>query len=138
MREPSSELPIAHLYAPRFPHESVEIIGNRRGLEHLINVLIDAVSLGNGRGEIRTSDGFDSEVRVTCLEGKRRREEWARSGAPRWDIDDPLLARIWDLTVENDRLRQVVLSLRRDRKSSRLVDDPGGLKSSDGGSQSAG
>jgi hypothetical protein len=138
MLEPTSKQPIAHLHSSRFPHDRIEIIGNRRGLECLINVLIDAVSLGDGRGEIQSCDGYDSEVHVTRLEGKRRPEEWMRSGSHYWDIDDPLVARIWDLTEENRRLRQVVQSLRRDRKSIRLIDDPGGSGATDEGLNSAG
>jgi hypothetical protein len=138
MPEPRPEQPIAHIYAPRFPDDPVEIIGNRRGLERLINALIDAVSRGDGQGQVRTSDGFDTSVRVTCLEGKRRPEEWRRSRSHHWDIDDPLVARVLDLSEENRRLRQVISSLRRDRKSIELVDDPGGSGATDGGSHASG
>jgi hypothetical protein len=109
--------PIAHVYAPRFPHEPLEIIGSREGLEQLINAMIDGVSVGQGRGEICTNDGSDSEVRITCLEGARRSEEWLRSGSPYWDVDEPLVARLLDLTEENCRLRTVIATLRAERKS---------------------
>ena len=102
------KFPIAYIHAPRFPHEPIDIIGNQAGLERLIRVLIDAVSEGEAKGTISASDCLDSEVRATCLQGKRRPEEWKRSGSPRWDVDDPLIARIMDLTEENHRLRRVV------------------------------
>ena len=60
-----------------------------------------------------TSDHFDSEVCVSCLKGKRRPEEWRRSGSPCWDVDDPMVARILELTQENNRLRRVVSALRQ-------------------------
>jgi hypothetical protein len=113
------ECPIAHIYAPRFPHEPIDIIGNRAGLERLICVLIDAVGESRAKGPVFTSDGHDSEVRVVCLEGERRPEEWRRAGSPRWDVDDPLIARIVDLTEENSRLRRLIAELRRRCKSIR-------------------
>ena len=97
------------------------------GLERLINALIDAVSEGGGRGAIVTSDGHDAEVRVTRLEGKRRPEEWRRSGSPHWDVDDPLIAKIVDLTEENRRLRWVVSALRHLSKSITPVDSRGAV-----------
>lgn len=109
-------LPITQIYAPRFPGDPIEIIGNQEGLELLINAVIDAVSTGSGQTELSSSDGFESEVRAVCLEGNRRAEEWARSGTPYWDIDDPLVARILDLTEENRRLRDLVSALRAERK----------------------
>jgi hypothetical protein len=120
------EPPIAHIHEPRFPHEPIDIIGNGPGLGRLINVLIDAVGEGQARGPIFASDGSCSEVRAICLRGERRPEEWRRAGSPRWDVDDPLIARILDLTEENGRLRLVISGLRRERKSITKVDCPGG------------
>lgn len=120
-REPQP--PIAHLHAPRYPQETVEIIGNRKGLERLINTLIAAVDQGDAQGVIRSAEGHDASVRATCLEGWRRSEDWRRSGSPRWDIDDPFVARIVDLTEENDRLRELIAVLRGERKAVRSVDD---------------
>jgi hypothetical protein len=116
------EDPIAHIYAPRFPHEPIDIIGNRAGLERLICILIDAVGESRAKGPVYTSDGLDSEVRAVCLEGKRRPEEWRRAGSPHWDIDDPRIARIVELTDENHRLRQLIAQLRRERKSITKAD----------------
>jgi hypothetical protein len=99
----------------------------------LIHVLIDAVDLGCGVGEMCTSEGEAFAVRVTRLDGDRRPEEWRRSGSPYWDIDDPLIARVLDLTAENRRLRQVVGSLRRERKSIKEVDYSGGDGATGGG-----
>ncbi len=130
--------PIAHVHAPRFPHDPVEIIGNGRGLERLINALIDAVDLGGGQGEVSSSAGEAFAVRVTCLEGGRRPEEWRRSGSPHWDIDDPMIARVLDLTEENCRLRHVVSSLRRERKSIRGVDYSGSEGTPQGGNRGSG
>lgn len=109
-------LPITQIYAPRFPSDPIEIIGNEDGLERLINALIEAISTGSGQTELTSSDGFESEVRAVCLDGNRRAEEWARSGTPYWDIDDPLVARILDLTEENRKLRDLVSALRAERK----------------------
>ena len=109
---------IAHVHAPRFPQDPVEFLGNRRGLERLINALIDAVDLGRAAGEVCTSEGETFAVRVTRLDGDRRAEEWLRSGSPYWDIDDPMIARVLELMEENARLRQVVASLRRDASRS--------------------
>ncbi len=130
--------PVAHIHAPRFPHDPVEIIGNGRGLERLINALIDAVDLGRGVGEVSTSARESFAVRITCLEGDRRPEEWRRSGSSCWDIDDPIIARVLDLTEENARLRHLVASLRRERKSIRNVDYSGGEGPAQGGIRGSG
>jgi hypothetical protein len=108
--------PIVQIFSSRFPHDPIEIIGNRLGLDRMINTMIDAVTLGRGTGEIYSSDGYDSEILVACLRGKRRAEEWRRAGSPQWDIDDPLIARIVDLTQENERLRKIISMLRCERK----------------------
>ena len=114
--------PIAQIYAPRFPSDPIEIIGNEQGLERLINALIDAVTIGNCETEVSSSDGFESEVRAICLKGPRRPEEWSRSGSPYWDLDDPLVARILDLTEENRRLRDLLTALRTERKAIHHVE----------------
>ena len=59
------EFPLANIYALRFPHEPIEIIGNKPGLERLINVLIDALGDRRAKGVIYTSNGHRSEVRAT-------------------------------------------------------------------------
>src|SRR3954453_9364236 len=46
------EIPIVHVYAPRFPHEPIDIIGNKPGLERLVNVLIDAIGVTRAKGMI--------------------------------------------------------------------------------------
>ncbi len=117
---------ILRVHAPRFPQDPVEFLGNRRGLERLINALIDAVDLGRAAGEVCTSEGETFAVRVTRLDGDRRPEEWRRSGSPCWDIDDPMITRVLELMEENARLRQVVASLRRERKSIGGIDRSGG------------
>ena len=109
--DPTHVPPIAHIHGPRFPRDPVEIFGTTTGLERLINALIEAVNNGRGRCEILVSDGFESEVRMACLDGDRRAEEWRRSGSPYLDVDDPLVARIIELTDEVDRLRQIVQRL---------------------------
>jgi hypothetical protein len=118
------ETPVAHLYAPRFPHDALEVIANRKGLERLINTLIEAVDQGRSEGHLRSADGYDAPIRVTRIEGRRRAEDWRRAGSPFWDIDDPFVARVVSLTEENDRLRQVIATLRRERKSLLSVDEP--------------
>jgi hypothetical protein len=133
MSEMSHDEPRAHVYAPRFPHDPIEIIGNRRGLERLINALIDAITLDRGTGFVQSCEGQTSELRVTRLEGKRRPEEWRQSGSPYWDVDDPLMARILDLTEENTRLRKIITTLRCERKSVVNVDYSGDSASSAGG-----
>jgi hypothetical protein len=130
--------PIAHIYAPRFPNDPVEIVGNKPGLERLINVLIDAIGTNGAKDTIYTSDGHQSEVRATCLPGKRRPEEWRRSGSPYWDVDDPLIAKIVDLTDENRRLRWVVSALRHLSKSITQVDSRGAAEASSDPSVSPG
>lgn len=110
------EFPIVNIHASRFPHDPIEFIGNRAGLERLINVLIDAVGTTQANALICEHDGIEVEVRATCLEGRRRAEEWKRAGSPRWDVDDPLVARIMELTEENERLRRLVSALRQLRK----------------------
>jgi hypothetical protein len=127
------EFPIANIFSPRFPHEPIDIIGNKAGLERLINILIDAVGESQAKAPIFTSDGFDSEVRAICLQGERRPEEWRRAGSPHWDVDDPRVARIVDLTQENARLRRVIAQLRRERKSITKVDYLGGTEAMDVG-----
>lgn len=119
------ERPIVQIFSARFPHDPIEIIGNRAGLDRLINTMIDSVTLGRGTGEVYSSDGYDSEILVACLRGNRRAEEWRRAGSPQWDIDDPLIARIVDLTQENQRLRKLISMLRCDRKS---INDPALLR----------
>jgi hypothetical protein len=120
------EYPITHIYAPRFPHELVEIIGNQPGLERLIRVLTDAVGEGRANGRISSSDHVESEVRATCLRGRRRPEEWRRAGSPLWEEDDPLVARILELTRENHQLRRKLRALRGLRQLSQDFDLPGG------------
>jgi hypothetical protein len=111
------ELPIAHVHAPRFPEDPIEIIGTRRGLKHLIYTLIDAGTIGVAISDLCDAEGHDTPVRVTCLRnGGRRPEQWRRSGSPLWDVNDPLIARIVALTDENQRLRESVAALRRERK----------------------
>ena len=85
----------------------------------MINALIDAVDLGTGEGEVFTAGGDTYAVRVTRLDGNRRPEEWRRSGSPYWDIDDPLIARVLDLTEENSRLRQVVAFATAEKQGDR-------------------
>ena len=131
------EAPIVHIHPPRFPNDPVEIIGNPKGLERLINALIEAVSVGSGCGVVRTSDGHPSEVRAICLQGKRRPEEWNRSGSPYWDIDDSLVAKLLELTEENRTLRQWVASLRKERRSTRMIDACGKSGEADDGLSSA-
>lgn len=117
-REPY-EPPVLHIHGQRFPHDPVEIFGTTAGLECLINALIDAVSSDRGRCEFVVRDGFSSEVRVACLDGTRRDEDWRRSGSPYLEVDDPLVARIIDLTEENSRLRQTVAVLKAERAAGR-------------------
>ena len=124
MAKSGYEAPIACVHTSRYPNEPVEIIGNRKGLERLINVLIEAVDQSRAEGFIQSSDGHEAPVSATCLEGVRRPEEWRRAGSPLWDIDDPFIARIVELTEENERLRGLIALLRRDRKRLSQVDDP--------------
>jgi hypothetical protein len=132
------ELPIAHIHAPRYPHEAIEIIGNRPGVERLINILIDSLNGKPAKGPVFTSDGFDCEVRAVCLQGQRRAEEWKRGGSPHWDVEDPLVARILDLTEENGRLLKAISGLRRVCKSITQVDHFGGIEATDGGKPAQG
>ena len=107
-----SATPILQIHGQRFPQDPVEIFANTPGLERLINVLIEAVNQGRGEGEFMVRDGFATEVRAARLDGRRRDEDWRRSGSPYFDIDDPLVARIVILTDEVARLNEVVRTLR--------------------------
>ena len=63
---------IAHVHAPRFPQDPVEFLGNRRGLERLINALIDAVDLGQrrGRGVYERGGGArPAHIKLTVMTG---------------------------------------------------------------------
>lgn len=106
---------VLHIHGQRYPHDAVEIFGTPAGLERLVNAVIDAVHNGRGRGEFMVSDGCEGEVRVACLDGQRRREDWRRSGSPYLDVEDPLIARIIELTEDNARLRQTLNALRGNR-----------------------
>ncbi|GAC1475966.1 MAG: hypothetical protein NVSMB9_29520 [Isosphaeraceae bacterium] len=117
-----SEPPILHVHGSRFPHDPVEIFGTTPALQRLINALIDAVHEGQGRCEFHGRDGYESEVRANCLDGPRREEDWRRSGSPYLDVDDPVVARIIDLTDENERLRQTINLLRVNRPAIVPVD----------------
>lgn len=103
---------ILHVHGARYPQDAVEIFGTTAGLERLINALIDAVNVGRGRCEFVVRDGFEAEAQVACLDGPRREEDWRRSGSPYLDVDDPIVARVVELTEENSRLRTVNLLLR--------------------------
>lgn len=105
--------PVLHVYGQRFPLDPVEVFGTTTGLERLINALIDAVDTGQGRCEFLPGDGLGTEARVARLDGRRRDADWRRSGSPYLEVDDPLVARIIDLTEENTRLRQAVRVLSR-------------------------
>ncbi len=115
MPDPKHEPPVLHIHGQRFPHDPVEIFGTTTALERLINALIEGVNIGRGRSQFIVSDGYESEVRIACLNGHRRGEEWRRSGSPYLDVDDPLVARIIELTDEVTRLRQTVQMLRAPR-----------------------
>ena len=115
MSEPSIQPPVLHVHGQRFPHDPIEIFGTTVALERLINALIEGVTTGQGRCEFMVRDGHESQVRVACLNGHRRGEEWRRSGSPYLDVDDPLVARIIELTDEVSRLRQTVQMLRTPR-----------------------
>lgn len=114
---------ILHVHGQRFPNDPVEIFGSTAGLERLINALIDAVNVGRGRCDFLVRDGFEAEARVACLDGPRRDDDWRRSGSPYLDVDDPLIARIIELTEEVGRLRRAV-ALLRGGKAARLKADP--------------
>lgn len=103
---------ILHVHGARFPHDAVEVFGTTAGLERLINALIEAVNVGRGRCEFLARDGFEAEARVACLDGPRRGEDWRRSGSPYLDVDDPVVARVIELTEEVSRLRNTVRVLR--------------------------
>ncbi|MFO0951119.1 MAG: hypothetical protein U0835_08205 [Isosphaeraceae bacterium] len=103
---------ILHIHGQRYPQDTVEIFGSTPGLERLINALIEAVNTGRGRCDFVVRDGFMAQVEAVCLDGRRREEEWKRSGSPYLDVDDPLVARIIELTEDNARLRQAVAQLR--------------------------
>lgn len=115
MSEPSNQPPVLHVHGQRFPQDPVEIFGTSVALESLINALIEGVTTGRGGCTFMVSDGNESEVRVACLNGHRRGEEWRRSGSPYLDVEDPLVARIIELTDEVSRLRQIVQMLRTPR-----------------------
>ena len=104
--------PILHVHGQRFPSDPVEIFGSTTGLERLISALIDAVNVGHGRVGFIVRDGFEAELRASCLDGPRREEDWRRSGSPYIDVEDPLVARIMELTEENARLRQAISLLK--------------------------
>ena len=110
-----SEPPVLHVHSQRYPHDAVEIFGTTAGLEHLVNAVIEALNVGRGHTEFMVSDGFEGKLRVACLDGKRRGEEWRRSGSPYLDVDDPLVARIIELTEDNARLRPTLNTLRNSR-----------------------
>jgi hypothetical protein len=112
------EPPVLHIHAQRFPHDTVEVFGSTRGLEQLINALIEAVNSGRGRGEFMVSDGTEGELRVVCLDGVRRPEEWKRSGSPYLFVEDPLVARIILLSEEVERLKQTVRQMAAERSPS--------------------
>lgn len=103
---------VLHVHGQRYPHDAVEIFGSTTGLERLINALIEAVNGGNGRCDFMVRDGFEGEVKVACLDGPRRDEDWRQSGSPYLNVDDPLVARIIELTEDNARLRQSLSQLR--------------------------
>lgn len=103
---------VLHVHAQRYPHDKVEVFGNTPGLERLISTLIDAVNVGRGCSEFVVSDGYEGELHTACLDGPRRSEDWRRSGSPYLDVEDPLVARIIELTEENTRLRQTLNVLR--------------------------
>jgi hypothetical protein len=110
--DPRDEPAILHIHSQRYPQDTVEVFGTTTGLERLVNALIDAVNTGRGRCKFTVSDGFEAEASVVRLDGRRRGEEWRRSGSPYIDVDDPLVARIIELTEDNARLRQTLNSLR--------------------------
>ena len=113
---------ILHIHGQRFPQDPVEVFGTTPGLERLINALIEGVNIGRGRCEFLVRDGFEAQARVVCLDGPRREEDWRRSGSPYLEVDDPLVARIIDLTEENARLRRTLSLLRNRCPSTQSAD----------------
>ena len=118
MSESYHQPPVLHVHGQRYPQDPVEIFGTTGGLERLINALIDGVNTGRGQCDFVVRDGFEAEARVACLDGRRRGDDWKRSGSPYLDVDDPLVARIIELTDEVSRLRQTVQTLRSSRAAS--------------------
>jgi hypothetical protein len=116
---------ILHIHSQRYPHDTVEIFGTSAGLERLVNALIDALNVGRGSCEFVVSDGFEADAQIACLDGRRRGEEWRRSGSPYLDIEDPLVARIIELSDDNARLRQTLNTLRSARPPGLNVDGRG-------------
>lgn len=116
MEAPKSESPVVHVYGPRFPNEAIEVFGNKRGLERVINALIDAINVGVGGGEVFANDGARSPLRAACITMHGRSEDWTRSGSPYWDLSDPYVAQIVRLAEENDRLKQTIATLERERE----------------------
>ena len=103
---------ILHIHGQRFPHDPIEIFGTSPGMERLINALIEALNTGRGRSRFLVRDGFDAEVHAVRLDGPRREEEWRRSGSPYLDLEDPLVARIIQLSEEVARLREIIRHLK--------------------------
>lgn len=132
MTNPRSEPPVLQLHGPRFPSDLIEVFGTTTALERLINALIDAVNVGPSRCVLLDADGSEFEVQVARLDGARRDEDWRRSGSPYFDVDDPVVARILDLTEENARLRQTIRVLKGGRKAGVVADFLGVPGASDG------
>ena len=92
MSHPRQEPAILHVHGQRYPQDPIEIFGTSTGIERLINALIESINSGRGKTEIMVSDGHEAEIKVACLDGARRSEEWKRSGSPYLDLEDPLVA----------------------------------------------
>ena len=125
MPAPREKTPFLNVHGQRFPQDRVEVFGSKAGLMRLINALIEAVNCGRGGCAFVGPDGFGAEVRAARLDGRRRAEEWRRSGSPYLDVEDPLVARILDLTEENARLRRTVQALKASCQPARNVEAEG-------------
>lgn len=105
------EAAVLRVHGQRFPNDPVEVFGTSEALERLVNALIDALESGRGRCGFLASDGHPAEVRVAVLDGTRRPEDWRRSGSPYLDIEDPLVARLIELSDEVQHLRHTLRTL---------------------------
>ena len=110
--KPRQEPAILHIHGQRIPQDLIEIYGTSKGIRQLLKALIESMSNRRAKTSIVVGDGYEAEIRVACLNGARRDEEWKRSGSPNLDLDDPLVARIIQLTEEVARLKENVKQLK--------------------------
>lgn len=83
----SDNINLLHVYGAEAWHESVFIVGNRKGLQALRNAIDDALKAepggkGFGTRECMVSDGEGYQLHVSCFDHDWQHPDWKEIAMP--------------------------------------------------------